>query len=106
MENFGKIFKPKAFYDISQCPAPYKHHISYDKSFKKFNGGGVVVACLIIVSLQVLDMGLDLELDNYENRSQVEMVKTVKPSDLQGRSSVFQLQFCLERKTYKQNLTV
>ena len=32
---------------------------SYGKSFKKFNGGGVVV-----VSLQVLDMGADLELDN------------------------------------------
>ena len=42
LENFGKIFKPKAFYDISQCPAPYKHHISYDKGFKKINGGGGV----------------------------------------------------------------
>ena len=39
--------------------------ISYGKSFKKFVGGGVVVACLIIVSLQVLES--DLELDNRDN---------------------------------------
>ena len=63
LENFGKIFEPKIFYDISQSAAPSKHHKSYGKSFKKFvGGGGGVVACLIIVSLQVL--GPDLELDN------------------------------------------
>ena len=54
-----------------QSAAPYKHHISYGKSFKKFNvgGGGGVVACLIIVSLQILDMGVDLELDNHFDHS-------------------------------------
>ena len=51
LENFEKIFEPKVFNDISQSAAPSKHHKSYGKSFKKFNGG---VACLIIVSLQVL----------------------------------------------------
>ena len=52
---FGKFWKniwTKSFYDISQSAAPSKHHISYGKSFKKF-AGGVVVVCLIIVSLQV-----------------------------------------------------
>ena len=60
-----KIFEPKVFYDISQSAAPSKHHKIYGKSFKKFVGGGVVVvvACLIIVSLQVLET--DLELDNF-----------------------------------------
>ena len=69
-ENFGKnilkIFEKylnqNIFYDISQSAAPSKHHKSYGKSFKKFVGGVVVVACLIIVSLQVLES--DLELDN------------------------------------------
>ena len=27
------------FSDISQSAAPYKHHICYGKSFKKFDGG-------------------------------------------------------------------
>ena len=31
----------KLFYDVSQSAAPSKHHISYGKSFKKFNGGVV-----------------------------------------------------------------
>ena len=62
LENFGKIFETKVFYDISQSAAPSKHHKSYGKSFKKFAGGGV--ACLIIVSLQVLES--DLELDNFK----------------------------------------
>ena len=53
MKNFGKIFQGLVFYDISQSAAPSKHHKRYGKSFKKFNGG-VVVVCLIIVSLQVL----------------------------------------------------
>ena len=38
LKNFGKIFEPNVFSDISQNAAPYKHHISYGKSFKKFNG--------------------------------------------------------------------
>ena len=74
-ENFGKIFEPKVFYDISQSAAPSKHHKSYGKSFKKFNGGVVVVVvCLIIVSLQVLSfenltlnfelLSSDLDLDH------------------------------------------
>ena len=50
---FEKIFLKKIFPKVSsQNAAPYKHHISYGKSFKKFSGG--VVVCLIIVSLQVL----------------------------------------------------
>ena len=77
MKNFGKIFEPKVFSDISQSAAPSKHHKSYGKSFKKFNGGGggvVVVVCLIILSLQVLSienlilnfelLSLDLDLDH------------------------------------------
>ena len=73
LENFGKIFEPKIFYDIRQSAAPSKHHKSYGKSFKKF-AGGVVVVCLIIVSLQVLSfenltlnfelLSLDLDLDH------------------------------------------
>ena len=39
LENFGKIFEPKVFNDISQSAAPSKHHKSYGKSFKKFLGG-------------------------------------------------------------------
>ena len=39
LENFGKIFEPKIFYDIRQSTAPSKHHKSYGKSFKKFSGG-------------------------------------------------------------------
>ena len=52
LEKYLK-FEPKIFYDISQSAAPSKHHKSYGKSFKKFDGGGVGwggVACLIIVS--------------------------------------------------------
>ena len=72
LKNFQKIFEPKVFSDISQSAAPYKHHICYGKSFKKFaggggGGGGGGVVCLIIVSLQVLDMGADLELDNSKD---------------------------------------
>ena len=63
LENLKKILEPKVFYDISQSAVPSKHHKSYGKSFKKFAGG--VVACLIIVSLQVLES--DLELDNRDN---------------------------------------
>ena len=69
---FGKIFEPKVFYIICQSAAPSKHHKSYGKSFKKFNGG--VVVCLIIVSLQVLSfenltlnfelLSSDLDLDH------------------------------------------
>ena len=52
---FEKIFELKVFSDISQSAAPYKHHICYGKSFKKFaGGGGGGVVCLIIVSVQVL----------------------------------------------------
>ena len=52
----------KYFYDVSQSEAPSKHHKSYGKSFKKFDGG---VVCLIIVSLQVLsfeNLTLNFEL--------------------------------------------
>ena len=54
--KYLKIFWKSLFSDISQNSAPYKHYISYGKSFKKFGGGVVVVvvACLIMVSLQVL----------------------------------------------------
>ena len=38
LKNFGKIFEPNVFSDICQNAAPYKHHISYGKSFKKFSG--------------------------------------------------------------------
>ena len=60
----------------SVSATPSKHHKSYGKSFKKFNGGGggVVVVCLIIVSLQVLSfenltlnfelLSSDLDLDH------------------------------------------
>ena len=49
LEIFEKMF------DISQGAAPQKHHVSYDESIKKFNGGVVVlVAYLNKVSLQVL----------------------------------------------------
>ena len=56
LKNFQKIFELKVFSDISQSAAPYKHHICYGKSFKKFDGGGGGggVACLIIVSLLAL----------------------------------------------------
>ena len=64
----------KYFYDVSQSEAPSKHHKSYGKSFKKFDGGGGVVVCLIIVSLQVLSfenltlnfelLSSDLDLDH------------------------------------------
>ena len=39
LKNFQKIFELKVFSDISQSAAPYKHHICYGKSFKKFAGG-------------------------------------------------------------------
>ena len=35
------ILELKGFSDISQSTVPYKHHISYDESFKKFDGGGL-----------------------------------------------------------------
>ena len=63
-----KIFEIEKIYDICQSAAPSKQHISYGKSFKKFNGGGVVVvlvACLIIVSFQILsfeNLTLNFEL--------------------------------------------
>ena len=74
LKNFQKIFELKVFSDISQSAASYKHHICYGKSFKKFNGGGGGVVCLIIVSLQVLSfenltlnfelLSSDLDLDH------------------------------------------
>ena len=65
LENFGKNFERKDFYEIHQSAASSKQHISYGKSFKKLNGGGGVVVCLIIVSLQVLsfeNLTLNFEL--------------------------------------------
>ena len=67
LKNFQKIFEPKVFSDISQSAAPYKHHICYGKSFKKFNGGGVGWGGLFDYSVSpgpFLDLDLDLELDN------------------------------------------
>ena len=65
LDNFQKIFEPKVFSDISQSAAPYKHHICYGKSFKKFGGGGGGGLFDYSVSPgPFLDFELDLELDN------------------------------------------
>ena len=67
LKNFQKIFEPKVFSDISQSAAPYKHHICYGKSFKKFAGGVGWGGGLFDYSVSpgpFLDLDLDLELDN------------------------------------------